>query len=232
MRGDDDKDGRPRSVRRASPMNATLGCKKMVARRAPQHPPSRAARGASPTRASVDRARERTMDDFDDFVFGFEIGTTTTNSATATTTTIRDAIRHPFDVVAFATRSKSPTPAPTREEVEREAAAKAALKAAARRERERRRSARRRLAQTEAQREAERLRSRRRREATTSARRASEARGKARGRARARETVEAAATPASASGDAAARKSVGERRAATIRLGARRRAASGGVAVN
>ena len=210
-------------------MNATLGCKKMVARRAPQHPPSRAARAASPTRASVDRARERTMDDFDDFVFGFEIGTTTTG---ATTTTIRDAIRHPFDVVAFATRSKSPTPAPTREEVEREAAAKAALKAAARRERERRRSARRRLAQTEAQREAERLRSRRRREATTSARRASEARGKARGRARARETVEAAATPASASGDAAARKSVGERRAATIRLGARRRAASGGVAVN
>ena len=201
----------------------------MVARRAPQHPPSRAARAASPTRASVDRARERTMDDFDDFVFGFEIGTTTTNGAT---TTIRDAIRHPFDVVAFATRSKSPTPAPTREEVEREAAAKAALKAAARRERERRRSARRRLAQTEAQREAERLRSRRRREATTSARRASEARGKARGRARARETVEAAATPASASGDAAARKSVGERRAATIRLGARRRAASGGVAVN
>ena len=142
----------------------------MVARRAPQHPPSRAARAASPTRASVDRARERTMDDFDDFVFGFEIGTTTTG---ATTTTIRDAIRHPFDVVAFATRSKSPTPAPTREEVEREAAAKAALKAAARRERERRRSARRRLAQTEAQREAERLRSRRRREATTSARRAS-----------------------------------------------------------
>ena len=203
----------------------------MVARRAPQHPPSRAARAASPTRASVDRARERTMDDFDDFVFGFEIGTTTTNGATAATTTIRD-IRHPFDVVAFATRSKSPTPAPTREEVEREAAAKAALKAAARRERERRRSARRRLAQTEAQREAERLRSRRRREATTSARRASEARGKARGRARARETVEAAATPASASGDAAARKSVGERRAATIRLGARRRAASGGVAVN
>ena len=229
MRGDDDKDGRPRSVRRASPMNATLGCKKMVARRAPQHPPSRAARGASPTRASVDRARERTMDDFDDFVFGFEIGTTTTTGATPT---IRDAIRHPFDVVAFATRSKSPTPAPTREEVEREAAAKAALKAAARRERERRRSARRRLAQTEAQREAERLRSRRRREATTSARRASEARGKARGRARARETVEAAATPAAASGDAAARKSVGERRAATIRLGARRRAASGGVAVN
>jgi hypothetical protein len=120
------------------------------------------ARAASPTRATIDRARAPTMDDFDDLAFGFEIATTTTG-ATATTTTIRDAFRHPFDVVAFATRSKSPTPAPTREDVEREAAAKAAAKAAARRERERRRSARRRSAQTEAQREAERLRSRRRR---------------------------------------------------------------------
>ena len=137
------------------------------------------------------------MDDFDDLVFGFEIGTTTT---------IHDAIRHPFDsVIAHGTRRKSPTPAPTREDVEREAA----MKAAARRERERLRSARRRRAQTEAQRERERLRSRRRREETTNEQREKEARAKTRRRASARqrkETVEAAATLAAAIGDASARR--------------------------